>query len=485
MLLPQEVRLLMATSSPDPKSNGTSQQRLWRRRLIQWGPFVFLGVLCVLLFWGDDRLKRSDHAGFVPQGAEWKVVAADLPQLWSQWENVPATTLLQELAPPFMHEGAVAIRKLTGVRPTPSRLRLWLGHGAVLAGNGTNWCLSLRPGIALRMVSMLHGLTAEAPRPEIRLWGDLAYGWRGGFLLVAPSADYLADVLQSGDKLPRDAVPPDALSLSWEGGRPGSLRVHAQDGFPFDLELSGITTAPNAPLRYTHGWPEAMVVLDSNNADTIAALRTTMDTQVARLLPPTVRNAWETLAAEWWSAQIPPVPFPACGDERAWVIFAPEDSEENGSLRIGQRQHGCGPKSLKFLEGLDNARPYRWDDRAGWLYLSPQHAASWSAAEDRDSVAWGTDPTLVPKLLNVPAAAPVSAIFFLRARWEPIVRQGRELLLDLAEQDLIPNYNAADIRAHWLPYLDAFAEWDALEATGDSRNGTLHIRGHLTTPGMD
>jgi len=462
-------------------SGELSQLRPWRRRLVSWGPFVLIAVLGTVCWTLDRHFKSTDGAGIVPPDATWRIGAEDLPRFWRQWEGLAATQSLRAAAPPFMEDAAVAVRKATGVRPTPARVRLWLGQSALLAGTDSAWCLSARPGLAMRLATALHGLAA-APS-GLRTWGGLAYGWRDGYLLISPSGEYLSDVIEGGTVLPRAGTAPEAVALTWGGERPGALRIHAREGLPFDMELPAPAGLADGDLHYGAAWPEALAVVNVRGADGSGALLEALAQLAGPAVPHQLREVWDAAATAWWSAQIPPHLPEDCGGESAWVLFAPGPGED--ALRFGQVRVGCGPEVAAATGAVARARPYRWDDREGWLVISERHRAPLALGVDGERLAWANDPMVVPALLDGDGGVASPGSVHVRVHWEDAARLGKSVLRNLGEANLLPRLNGNEMTGGWQPYLDGLASWNQFVATGVTADGKLDIQGQLAAPDME
>lgn len=456
-----------------------SQQHPWRW-LQPWVPFGVVAVLCVLL-WGFDRqLKRADHVGFLAPDPSWHVVATDLPEFWERLERCEAYIDFQAGGPPFAQEAALAFRKATGIRPTPWRLRLWLGAGALMSGDSDSWCLSFRPGVAMRVASGIHRVFSTPTEPGARRWGNLFYGWRDGYLLVSTSAPYLAAALEAGEAVRRTDGVADGLVWNWHGDQPGELTLYAREELPFRLKLDALALPDTSELTYTHSWPEAMAVANFQGAEIPQILRAAAESIVYPLFPAPARDVWKAVASAWWSAQVPPAAPIECGGELAWIAELSETRGKGNAIQFGQLKAGCVPTITGAIGELDQARPYGWEDQQGWLVISPRHEAPLAVCGVGDRVALANDPLFVPILLDGQAGTPVGGVAYVRLRWEEVMNLTRRILVDVAEKELIPGTGPDDIRRDWMPYLDGFSTWDLLVATGEKAGGGISIEGRLT-----
>jgi hypothetical protein len=208
------------------------RQRGWLRR----ARFDYAAALalCLLLYGVDMALKASASPGVAPPSWDWQVEASDLPALWDAWQALPAYASLRETAPASLQEIAVYVRKLTGVRPTPERLRFWLGHHLLLSGEGSDWVLSCRPGIALRIATLFQPALTE-PADAGSESREFPYAWRGQFLLIASSQTFLNTVLSQGAPTQARDREPLSLTVAWTGPDAGELELRPTDGLPVIL----------------------------------------------------------------------------------------------------------------------------------------------------------------------------------------------------------------------------------------------------------
>lgn len=427
-------------------------------------------------------MKHTDLRGYALADAEWKLESEDLPESWTQWEQSAEYALLQESAPPFMNDAAVAVRKVTGVRPTPSRLQFWLGRGGVVSGNSEGWALSCRPGVALCLASFFHRWVAESPADASYRWGEMIYAWHDGFFLVGSSVPTVQGLAQAGVPVERGGQDAEGITLAWKGPHAGRLSIAARDGLPFRLALNESTDDAEASLHYTAAWPDAMILLNYVDDSSVAALGGVARTLAAWVMPDSLNADGGAYVQAWWAAQLPPLPPLKCAGEQAWVVFTSEEPEDNRSFEVGQLATRCAPASAATLAAMDVARIYQWEDQPGWLLTAPQYARARAVTFVEDTLVWTNEPTRMPSLLFREDLVDSSGQLFVRAQWAPTMGLARAWLLEFAEQDLIPGYDTEDLTQDWVPYLDALAAWSRLEATGRVVDGHFLLEGHLAHP---
>lgn len=457
----------------------SSSSRPTPKWLLRWAPFIVIGVLVVPLLWVDRHFKEGDIAGYGLPDASWEVEVADLSGSWRAWRNHPAYERFTSKGPDFLAELALAIRTQTGVRPTPERLGLWLGKHAVLTGSGASWILSVRPGVALRLASAVHGVVAGDTSSSIRTWGTLSYGWRDGFLVVSPSAAHVGRVLQDGRPVPVPATSSAGFTARWASPRAGQLEVSFAEGLPFALDLPVASGGDPGVLRRMEAWPDAVLLLEVAHGGDGRELVSAVESYLAPAVGETAGVLWASLAKPWWRGYAPPLPALECDGPQAFVLFPRDASGNESALRFGYRGNRSREDAGAAVSASPYARPFRWDALTGWLVSTPRHTVPWAVALSGDDVLLATDPTLVPTLANVPEADGQHGAFYLRGRWGASTRLARKTLLYLAEEELLPERNAEDVQTDWIPYLDGTGTLGSFSALGQWEDDGLRIDGQF------
>ena len=91
---------------------------------------AFLGLFAV----ADYRIKRAGEGlGFHPSGAACVVVSQNLPAFCARVAATDAAARFTDETPRPFDAFELAVRKATGIRPTPLRWRVWLGPRFVWA----------------------------------------------------------------------------------------------------------------------------------------------------------------------------------------------------------------------------------------------------------------------------------------------------------------------------------------------------------------
>ena len=271
----------------------------------------------------------------------------------------------------------------------------------------------------------------------------------------------------------------DSVSFAWFGEAPGLLEIRAQEGLPFELDLLAAVDASNGPLRYTRNWPEALLVWNDRDGRLAPQLGEIAETLAVSVASPENVGLWRAMLTSWWRAQSPVPPLDLCGGEGVWMYSASDREDDNSVIQVGRLVDGCDATVLDTVEGLDGARPYQWDDRSGWLVLSPHHQASWSGVQQGDLIAWSNDTVIVPNMIDAAPGDGVSGVLYVRMGWAPAMRLAGDTLHGLTTGGLVPELSVDDVESHWLPYLNALGDWHYLTVRGEVDSRQLNLQGKL------
>ncbi|HOF40129.1 MAG TPA: hypothetical protein PLD73_08645, partial [Candidatus Hydrogenedentes bacterium] len=217
-------------------------------------------LLLALLAAVDCRLKHTNAsiAGFHPAGASCVLFSSDFPSFCAKLAGTDAATrFLSETPRPF-EAFELAVRKTTGVRPTPLRWAAWLGPRFVWARWGGTHGLCAHPGLLLRVVHFCRTLWGARPdKAGVYACAGHFYAWRDGFLILSSSPQYVQAAL---DAPPAGHVPianDSSLWLVWEGG---GLRIHPEADLPVEGSLNIAFQAADAPTQPAASWPSSALL---------------------------------------------------------------------------------------------------------------------------------------------------------------------------------------------------------------------------------
>ena len=451
-------------TTADPRPHSGAPSRRYRLVLV-----LVLMLLAVVAFVLDRQMVASPHAGYLPESAAWRVEASDLPGLFTRWNALNTSAAMRRASPALHQDVPLAICRMTGIRPTPGRTRLWLGRTFLLGGDDSGWCLSVRPGIALRLVSGLGGPLRDADEDDF--WRDYASAWHEGFLLVASSQVYLDQVLASGTLLARTEMPEDAFRISWAGEHAGLLEVAVAEQIPLLFHLK-TPADPEAQLRYAAGWHEAMLTVNTHRGAPVVQAALAGLTWAERQMNPDVAGGLRALAASWWPAYCPLdlVQTPV-GEWAAGIVDVDfrEDIPVLESIWAGRATDASAPAAL-----LPTSRQeHRWDEISGWLIPVAGDARSWAFAEREGTTFLSSHEHRMPALLATARREPEAGVGGVNLRWKPAMATLRDALIRAAKDGLLGGYSDDDVRANIVPYLDAFADWGTLQLHAGAEGGEV------------
>jgi len=461
---------LTEPSTADPRLHPRFPSRRYRLVLV-----LVLLLLVVAALFADRRMVASPVAGYLPESAVWRLEASDLPGLFTRWNALNTSAAMRRASPALHQDVPLAICRMTGIRPTPGRTRLWLGRTLLLGGDASGWCLSVRPGLALRLAAWLGGPLRSADDDDF--WRDYASAWHEGFLLVASSQRYLDQVMAEGVPVPRAEMPEDALRISWEGEHAGLLEVAVAEQIPLLFHLK--TPADSeAKLRYAAGWYDAMLTVNTHRGAPVAQAVLAGLALAESQVNPDVAAGLRAIAASWWPAYSPlQIASAPVGEWAAGIVdldFTP-DIPVVESVWAGQ---SADPAALAEL--LPDARQeHRWGDVTGWLIPVPGDARTWALAEREGTTFLSSHEHRMPALLATARREPEAGVGAVNLRWKPAMAALRDALIRAAKDGLLPGYSDRDMRTNVVPYLDAFADWGTLQLHAGSENGEVMGDGWL------
>lgn len=411
----------------------------------------------------------SPEAGFVAEDAIWRVEASDLPAFLGRWNALNTSKAMRRASPALHLALPLAIRQVTGVRPTPDRIRLWLGRTLLVSGGDDGWCLSVRPGVAMYLASWLGGPVRAGEEGDF--WRDYVSAWKDGFLLVASSQTYLDKVLAAGKSLKRSNVPQDAVRISWEGSTPGALEIEAAEQIPVLFSLK-VPAAPGSTLRYAAGWPDTLLTVNAHRgAPLVQAVRNGLRWMDGQLTPATAQ-ATHSLIANWWSAYCPLSLESAPVDEWAAGVAAVNFQAEIPVVESIWAGWATDPSAILSQLPADR-QEHRWDETTGWLLPVTGDARTWAIAEREGTTFLTSHENRMPALLATARREPEAGVAALNLSWKPFVGALRGLLLRAANEGLLPGYSEDDVQADWLPCVDAFADWGTLQLHANEVDGAI------------
>jgi len=460
------------------------------KSLRPWRALLGAAAAVVLLVWIDAQVKRAPIPGYCPQSTTWVAAAEDFGRFYQGLEQCDAAKALSDHVPRDLFDYQLAVRKATGIRPTPLRWRVWMGN-AFLAGvapEGVGFCT--RPGLLLRAADALR---RRFVRPvhggRVFTLGRLFYGWRNGFLIVSPSHRYVtasleADVPEVAASRARDELRVHALR-----DRRAVVRIRAADGLPVSGWVAGAVTKRNAPLSLPDAWPEApLISVSASRWADLARLPLWIHSAAApgHVWPPWLEGVVETASEQWrvdrlpedWDAGVRECSLAVMDVDTEEVTPVPEVAVV---LRADGSAHG--PHPLEPLAPEGQTIPYEWNGQPGLLapWLGEKLTVC-LGSYDRDWLATSQEPVMNDLIGALRPADPVEADVVVRVNWQELAATAGVLVRKAADFELIPRMNAQDAQKRLIPFLRAASELGSARLEGRCRGDRIAFRGFLARP---
>jgi hypothetical protein len=471
------------------------------KRLRRWRALLCTLAVIGILAWLDDRVTSSPTPGYCPETAAWIVAAQDFGVFYSGIQRSDAARAAADDLRQPLSAVELAVRKTTGIRPTPLRWRAWMGRSLLAARADSGFGFCVRPGLLLRAADCCGRVILRRPvEGGISTFGPVFYAWRDGFLIVSESRDYVAQCLTAPEPALEPSEGRDDLRIHL--GRPYRMVIHlyARDGLPVSGWINQTITRRTTPLTLPDAWsePPILTVASSKWNDLIAAFRmlavvaapgvtasvpAETETQLISWLKALTRAA----AAQWhldslpedWDAQV---------DECA-VALTDIDTDETtpvpeAALVLRPARPVYGPHPLERLVPADGVLPYEWDRHPGVIvpWMGEKLSACF-ASDERNWFVTSQGPAMARLVGSLREANPLQADVAVRLCWNKLAVRAEILLRKAAELELIPRMNAKDAQDRLVPYIKAMARLGALRLDGRSAGDRVTFAGFLARQG--
>ena len=453
--------------------------------------FAFALVALACFGWLDARKRQeAPSQGYCPASARWVVLADDFSALWGATAKTDAVARLREEWPRPLDNLELAIRKATGIRPTPSRWRLWMGNRFLLAGapEGTGICVY--PGLLTRAADLVLRVVArsDAHGPGIRRFGDLHYAWKDGFLIASRSRDYVVACFEGPSPDLGAPAEADEIRILWRGTREGEFRIRAGHDLPVEARIRTEAAPRSGPLTLPDAWPEPPVL------SITASKWRDLQSLLAFVEEPFQENgAWrrakhvaEVMWQRWDLSPLEPG-WDETVDECSLAVTNIDWSETLSApdlalvLRCEDPVAGAHP--LGPLFGPCEPIPYEWHREPGVLApLLGEEAAICLSRSGRDWVATSREPLMDALAGALNAEQETNADLAIRLRWDVIGESADYLIKAMSEAELIPHRNRADVAVDLLPIARGLGRLGQAELDGKADGEWLAFEGILAGP---
>ncbi|MBN2310032.1 MAG: hypothetical protein JXR94_13750 [Candidatus Hydrogenedentes bacterium] len=460
-----------------------------RRVLRGWRALAATIAVLACCVWLDARIKEGGPAGagYCPADATWTAAAEDFSALWRQAADTNAIARVREEWPRPLSNIELAVRKATGIRPTPSRWHLWMGRRFLMAGSPDGVGLCVYPGLLMRAAHLVHRATLRAGRGDdgVFRFGELSYGWREGYLIVSRSRPYVAASLAAPPAAVEESLGDDELRVAWRGPSPAQFRMRAADGFPVSGRIRLEITERAAPLTLPDAWaePPAASITATDWADVHALL--------AFIEEPFAGNPhWDeakrlaAIVPRQWALDPLDAGWDASADQCALALIGLEFSGTlpvpRAALVLRPARPADGPHPLAPLLGPVDAIPYEWQGYPGVLApLAGENLALCLGRDERDWLATTQEPVMAALVGSLAAGPAVPADVAVRLRWEPVGAAVEQAMVAMGEMELAGERNKADVAADLLPVARGLARLGLLELEGEAQDGWVEFEGFL------
>lgn len=461
------------------------------------GVVLFLAVLLGV----DKGLKRSSAPGFCPAGTRWIAAAEDFGSFFDGLMRSDAGRQFTETVPKQLINYELAIRKFTGIRPTPFRWRMWMGRTFLAASSREGRGFCVRPGLLMRAAHTANRVLSQV-RQEGRVYtfGSLFYGWREGFLVVSSSESYVVASLDAPAPVVEESQGRDELRVHFGGARPAVVRIRGEDSLPVSGWITASLSHRTEPLTVDSLWPDdAIARIDASRWDDIVDLMQAVyapflfvmaaEQADSRLIPwIAAAQGWTECALERWQAPAPPEGWDAQVDECAIGLLGVDVSTITPvpelAMALRARAPVQEPHPLEFLASEGNAKPYEWDTVRGLLipWLG-ERVTLCLASTGNDWLATSQEP-LMARLLGTREEAKnmdstVSADGTISVNWREFAEPAGKLLTNAADLGLLDRVNKKDCERDLLPFVQALGKLGMLRLYAHSEQERVRFEGWL------
>lgn len=439
--------------------------------------------------WLDTRIKsQAPLRGYCPSTAEAVLYSSDFGTFWGEALNTEA---VQRIRAEWRGAGSgieLHVRKLTGVRPTPTRWRLWMGQRFLSAKTPNAFGVCTYPGLLLRGVSKVHGwLRAPVDASGVRAYGDVYFAWRDGFLIASQNPDYVRAALASDPIEMKPGVSPHAVVFESRIAPIVSLELVASDEFPIRGEIPSTVSARSAPMTLPSAWSDPPMAACSATAwEDIASLLSVADGALTHSAYwNTIREAGNELFTTWNLATPPPTwqdnrldhcSLLLSGFDATSTVAYPELAFVVRSTLPAAGSHPLEGVLPPEMEGI----PYEWAGYPGMLY--PMTGSQWAPClghHGRDWLATSRERLMRSLTENLDEGPPVEADFTVQVDWQQVSTTLLRVLMNVEDLELFPEMSAGEVRSTLMPIAKSIRHVGRTVILGNNVDGTNTINGLL------
>lgn len=446
----------------------------------------------------DLLMVGNGTAAFCPEDADWIVTTPDFPRFFKNASATDLARALNDEAPRYYADWQLAVRRDTGIRPTPLRWRVWLGREFLAAVSSDGWGACVRPGFMLRAVDTLCGLRGW--RPAVRRFGPYYYAWRDGALIFSRSEKYVLASLDAQPFNPPHARMTNDLWVFESRACRSAVRFFPKTNINITCWLEGGPITPRQTSPTLCDWPSGVTTAwatASRPAD-LRILAEAVSAIIVRHTEFSTRPWFVSLqqfagqAAAPWAFQTLPADWDAHVVEFALVLFDIDVSEpipvpEVGAVLRG-KQEVLGQHPFEPLAAAGPLLPYEWDGQPGLIApRQGEKAAMCLSSQGRDWLVASQEPVMA-RLLRALRQAPQpkndcgehAADAVTAIDWARAAKQAQSLARKWADLELFPRMNGEDVNEELIPLLRALERLGGARLYWAQEDARLVCRGALT-----
>ncbi len=458
-----------------------ARRRFRRPRIAAWLGLLLAVLLLVAAGFADRQLKTSTHPGFLPEDMPLYLYTADLPMAWLRFSRTTLGVNLAEEASAALRGMELSIRQSTGIRPTPSRLRTWLGGSMVAAVDGRDWILCARPGLAARAASIFFG-------GKVFHNGRLHQAWRSGFLLISSNSGMIEKAL---------AAPPVIFDIP-EGISRGAVVMELRRPLRAVIAVTPSATLPvEARILPTEtfspgpsgtwaapvlaGSPTALLSFsDAQSAAKLGTLVAAID------MPEVAGGIFPELVSRWSLGRLPSLLSrnPAPNTPISCALY-----DLSTAYGAPMPQLAAATSATQWLDALlppsspaSSLLSYEWSGCSGWMFplLGDQFSLYGFKRDDTQYLA--TQENLAAMLAAAPATTEpgIEDNAVITLDWQRAASIIMETAAWAAIHELLAETSATDLDATLMPVMRALAKCGIMHIGARWTSDGLSCRGVLT-----
>ena len=446
-------------------------------------------AILAAIAWLDARIKsQAPLRGYCPSTAEAVLYSADFGTFWG---SALDTKPVQRIRAEWRGAGSgieLHLRKLTGIRPTPARWRLWMGERFLSAKTPSAFGVCTYPGLLMRGVSKLHGLVRDPiDASGVRAYGDVYFAWRDGFLIASQDPDYVRAALESDPVEMKPDASPLAVVFESRVAPIVSLELMASDEFPIRGQIPSTVSARSAPMTLPSAWSTPPIAACSASAwHDIASLLTVADEALAhsahwndiRAAGSELMTTWNLSPppATWQDERLDHCSLLLTGFDITSTVAYPELAFVVRSTLPAAGAHPLEGVLPAEIEGI----PYEWGGYPGMLY--PMTGSQWAPCLGHQGRDWlGTSRERVMRSLvaNMDEGPPIDADFTIQVDWEQVASALQRILMNVEDLELFPEMNADEVRSNLVPIAKSIRHLGRTVILGTHVDGTNTLNGLL------